>query len=172
MPMHAPAYRIDWLEPRHTAPGRLGIGALPGRADQGRDLGRDLDALAAAGIDRVLVLLADDEFSLYGVDDLLDGYAARGIGVRRAPIADRTVPDAEAVNEAIVWIGGALADGATVFIHCVAGLGRSGTLLACYLRSRGLTAHAAITEVRRTRSPAAIETPEQAAFVRGFTAQR
>lgn len=172
MPMRATVYRIDWLDSEHTAPGRLGIGALPGRGDEGRDLARDLDALAAAGVDRVLVLIRDDELALYGVDALLEGYRTRRIGVRRLPIPDHGVPGTAAAKDAITWLAALLAGGATVLIHCVGGLGRSGMLLGCYLRTRGMAADAAIAEVRRTRSPAAIETAGQAAFVRDFTIQR
>jgi atypical dual specificity phosphatase len=42
-----------------------------------------------------------------------------------------------------------------------AGLGRTGTMLACYFVKKGMPAPAAISHVRRIR-PGSIETPEQA----------
>jgi len=52
-------------------------------------------------------------------------------------------------------------------VHCGAGLGRTGTVLACYLISRGLCAEHAIDRVRDAR-PGAIEAINQIAFVYYF----
>ena len=54
-----------------------------------------------------------------------------------------------------------------VCVHCMAGVGRTGTMLAVYLvKSRGLSAQQAIQEVRRQR-PGSIETQsqEEAVFI-------
>jgi len=45
-------------------------------------------------------------------------------------------------------------------IHCAAGLGRTGVVLACYFIDKGLSATNAIARVRRLR-PGSIETAEQ-----------
>jgi atypical dual specificity phosphatase len=45
-------------------------------------------------------------------------------------------------------------------VHCGAGIGRTGTILACYLVTQGLSAHDALTRIRRLR-PGSVETPEQ-----------
>ncbi|XP_050164902.1 dual specificity protein phosphatase 23, partial [Myiozetetes cayanensis] len=48
-----------------------------------------------------------------------------------------------------------------VAVHCALGLGRTGTLLGCYLgKLRGLSGVEAVREIRRLR-PGSIETPEQ-----------
>ena len=57
--------------------------------------------------------------------------------------------------------------GQAVAVHCGAGLGRTGTLVACYLVAGGLSAEEAIAKVRRLR-PGSIETLEQEAAVRTF----
>jgi mutator protein MutT len=54
-----------------------------------------------------------------------------------------------------------------VLVHCKAGRGRSGTLAALYLKSRGMGGAEAIRFVR-DRRPGAIETPEQEALVLDF----
>jgi atypical dual specificity phosphatase len=47
-----------------------------------------------------------------------------------------------------------------VAVHCAAGLGRTGVIVACYLITLGRTADEAIDEIRNLR-PGSIETAEQ-----------
>ena len=54
-----------------------------------------------------------------------------------------------------------------VAVHCTAGLGRTGVVLACYFTAKGLTAQNAIARVRRMR-PGSVETDEQAEAVEQF----
>jgi protein-tyrosine phosphatase/nicotinamidase-related amidase len=163
--------RVDWLDRERTAPGRVGVTILPGRRDTGRSLPADLEALRGQGVSHVLCLLAPDELARYGVESLLSEYAAAGFGLHHLPILDGGVPTPEELTRALGWIEAALAGGGGVLIHCVGGLGRSGTVAACWLRSRGASAEDAIAEVRRVRTPRAIETAEQEAFVRESSAQ-
>jgi len=54
-----------------------------------------------------------------------------------------------------------------VAVHCTAGLGRTGVVLACHLVTRGMSADNAIARIRRLR-PGSIETDEQAIAVDEF----
>ena len=52
-------------------------------------------------------------------------------------------------------------------MHCGAGLGRTGTILACYRVWQGDSAGVAIAEVR-ARRPGSIETAEQEAIITAY----
>lgn len=66
-------------------------------------------------------------------------------------------------------MGQAIAAGRVVAVHCGGGLGRTGTLLACYLARRGLNPADAIAQVRRVR-PVSVETRVQVAAVEAYAA--
>ena len=161
------ALRVDWLE-TELAGGFLGLTLMPGRRDLGRDLARDIEALKGQGVTHVLCLLTTDEIERYGPDDLVAIYREAGLETRHLPMLDQRVCSREEMEQALGWIGTALEAGGRVMVHCLGGLGRSGTVAACHLRRRGLDAEAALVAVRAARSPRAVESAEQEAFVRAF----
>jgi protein-tyrosine phosphatase len=71
-------------------------------------------------------------------------------------------------QEVVAWLRARVRAGARVVVHCAAGLGRSGTIAACWLRAEGASADEAIARVRTARGPRTVETAEQVAFVRAF----
>ena len=165
--MHGPL-RIDWLDRQYTKAGRLGLTILPGRRDRSRSLADDIAALKEQGVSHVVPLLTDDELGVYGVDDLLKAYQRAGFVTRRLSILDQKAPSLAEMDDLVHWLNDTLAEGANVMTHCVGGLGRSGMVAACYLTSRGLDVEAAIDQVRRDRSPRAVESTVQEAFIRRF----
>lgn len=90
--------------------------------------------------------------------------------MKHLPVADFTAPTLRQVEQAIASIDDFFAQGLAVAMHCRAGLGRTGTVLACYLVSQGSPAKQAIEEVRMKR-PGSIETPEQVAVIELFERQ-
>lgn len=160
---------IAWLSRVRTAPGRLGLTLLPGRQDRQRSLGRDLETLQQQGVSHVLCLATEAELEDYGVPDLLTAYAECGMAVRHLPMADQGTAAVDELAENLDWIQAALSEGKQVLVHCVGGLGRSGMVVACYLRRLGLPADQALAEVRAIRSPRAIESAAQEALVAAYS---
>lgn len=99
--------------------------------------------------------------------DLVNEIKSRGIRWLWEPIPDFNPPTIEQVNRILKSIIIIEEYGAKVLVHCGAGLGRTGTVLACYLILKGLSAEQAINSVRNAR-PGAIESINQVAFIYNY----
>ena len=139
-------------------PNRRAIGS--GAVDEFDD---DLRLLHDAGIRAVV--------SLLGIPAEVPIYAAAGFAYFAVSIPDGGTPtsaEADAINR---FIDEQLMNRNPVGVHCAAGLGRTGTVLAAYLIRLGATADQAIQRIRAVE-PAAIETQRQVQFLRDYAAQR
>jgi len=155
--------------------GRIGITFCPGKHDLfahtgawKRDLGIDLDAIAAWGARLVLTLVEPAELRELKVPQLGHEIRVRGIEWLHLPIADYSVPS-DAFEEQWIIDGRdireMLRNGDDVLVHCKGGLGRAGMIAARLLAELGMDPDEAIRSVRRARK-GAIETPSQLALVR------
>ncbi len=85
------------------------------------------------------------------------------------PVPDFTPPELDQIRHMIEFIDQQIGEQRPVVVSCYAGIGRTGTVLACYLVHRGEEPAEAIIRVRRLR-PGSIETPEQETAVRQYAA--
>lgn len=170
--------RVDYLGPESTGlPGRLGLTRAPGLRWPGRagpaagadPLGEDLGQLAGEhGATLLVTLLTRRE--LDGLGGL--GRSARALGMAwiHHPIPDMGPPASTAAAARLVArLAEHLGSGRTAVIHCLAGLGRTGTVAACLLVTRGLAAGEAVAAVRAIR-PGSVQSEAQAGFVEAFAA--
>ncbi|HET6406652.1 MAG TPA: protein-tyrosine phosphatase family protein [Chthoniobacteraceae bacterium] len=92
-------------------------------------------------------------------------FSSAGFEHHLMPIPDGGVPTPEQFREYLRFVRAQLEAGNPTAVHCAAGLGRTGTVLAGFLIAEGVPLNAAITRIRAAR-PGAIETREQIQFLR------
>jgi atypical dual specificity phosphatase len=125
---------------------------VPGRlAAMARPRPGSAPLLLAAGVRAVLCLTEEPP---------LPELAEAGISVQHEPVRDFAAPSVAALRRCVEFLRSSISAGAPAAVHCFAGYGRTGTVVAAYLIATGLPAEEAIAEVRATR-PGSIETWEQ-----------
>lgn len=148
-------------------------GAIAGCSRPGADRGRgardaaalddDLGWLRERGIAAILSLTETP---------LADGALERhGLAGLHLPVDDFHAPSPEQLARALAFIDAHRAHGRPVAVHCLAGQGRTGTVLAAYLIRGGLDAEAAIAAVRAV-CPGAIEAQAQSEALAVFARER
>ena len=143
---------------------RLLAGEYPGHLDPRRATTK-LNLLADAGI-RTIIDLTTEHDGLDPYDHHLASVASdRRIDLTRIhfPIPDLSVIDATGYDAILNAIAEARDTGRGVFVHCWGGVGRTGTVIGCYLADHGLAGDAALgrlAELRRSTRKAHRDAPE------------
>ena len=154
--------------------GRLGLGCCPGHRltppplsvmRNPGSLKDDLKAIALWKPHAVLSLMEEPELARVGapVKVLAEELQGHGVAWHHLPICDLGAPDDR--FEAVwvdLWpnLDLLLRDRGRIFIHCYAGLGRTGTVASLILMQYGFNASDALRAVRAAR-PGAIQSTEQ-----------
>jgi atypical dual specificity phosphatase len=91
-------------------------------------------------------------------------YAFAGFSFLCLPVRDGAAPTLEQAEHLTAFVNRERELGRAVAVHCEAGIGRTGTMLAAYLIINGASAEAAIRQLRAVESTA-IETRIQIEFL-------
>lgn len=137
---------MPWIHPDRRFNGG---GTLEAYEDELRDL-------YAAGIRAVVCLL--------NIPSDAKVYQTAGFTFKCLPIPDGGAPTPEQAQEFTEFVNQQLADARPVAVHCEAGLGRTGTMIASYLISKGQSAESAIRQVRAAER-SAVESLRQIQFL-------
>lgn len=150
------------------APGKKGPSQYGAPWD--RDLDADLEALRTRWeVTTLVTLMEDHEFTTVKIATLLDSVKQHGIASIHFPIPDVGVPRSmDELDSLLRDIEARLAKQERVVIHCLGGIGRTGTIATCLLLRRGLPLEEATRIVQETRCAGFPEGRAQSAFVKHY----
>lgn len=137
-----------WVRPGRLLAGEYAAAHVPALAR------RKLRRLLDAGISSFVDLTRAGEALLPPYEPLLAEEAAlrgRRLGYLRAPIPDMGLPTPAALRATLDHIDAELLAGRRVYLHCWGGIGRTGTVVGCYLVRHGLSGPQALALIARLR---------------------
>jgi hypothetical protein len=159
-------------------PGRFLAGAYPGLRSDEFGTRQHLAAFLDAGFDTFIDLTCEGERPDYllALQEEAGTYE-RQIHHRRFSFPDFDVPTPETMAATLDAIDAALADDRKVYLHCVGGIGRTGTTVGCWFVRHGMKPTEALLHLRKLYYSAAQslimphspETEEQVRFILNWT---
>ena len=127
---------------------------------------KDIHALHQQGV-RAIVSLTTS--SLIGLSDITqDLFEELDIAYFHSPVRDHYPPTQEQTEEILEFIEQMKNEERKTFVHCHAGVGRTGTILHAYFLKQGLSLAEAEAKVKERRIQCMLISDEQKKFLRVF----
>ncbi len=104
-----------------------------------------LRILLAHQINAFIDLTEEDELTHYS--ERFKEITAKTIIYSRFPIVDYSVPTEEEMSKIISFINTRLSENCRIYLHCRGGIGRTGTVVACWLKSQGISGKEALEKL-------------------------
>ncbi|RLE91988.1 MAG: hypothetical protein DRN04_11475 [Thermoprotei archaeon] len=106
----------------------------------------------AQGIEAVLVVATDEDAEACGwsnIDEYIQYLSEKGFEVMHLPVEDHRAPsNVDILLQALEWLKNKVNFGKKIVVHCYAGIGRTSTVLVCFLiKYYGLSPKEALAEV-------------------------
>ena len=161
-----PFDRCYWV-----VPGKFLAGCYPGDLDEAAAC-RKMQGLLDHGIRHMVNLMERDEYNYAGqafapyapMMEALADKAQVAVTFRRFPIRDLGIPGAEEMVGILDHIDDKIGQGHPVYVHCLGGIGRTGTVVGCFLARHGYAAGRQVLEMirdlRRDVADAYLASPE------------
>lgn len=170
---------IPFIDAYWVVPGKLMAGEYPG-AYYEENTRKRVVAMIQAGIRSIIDLTQPGDSNHPYANFWMEEAALYGIVVKRwnFPIPDFGTPPAGLMSRILAQIDLEMAQGKLVYVHCMAGLGRTGTVIGCYLVNQGLSGDDALVEIARLRSNTSSwfrhspENSDQVQFILSWAAEK
>ncbi len=161
-----------------VVPGQLLAGEYPGSWEHERTRPR-LNAFLEAGFNSFIDLTAEGELLPYA-PVLAEQASYYGLSAthQRFSIGDFGIPTVGHMQAILDTLDRSLNEGRKIYVHCWGGVGRTGTIIGCFLVRHGKTGDEALAQLaawwqhvpKRTLHPRSPETDEQVKFIRNWKA--
>ena len=133
--------------------GRFRAGEYPG-SNQDEETRKKLRWLLDQGTNLMLDLTEVGETGMKPYSHLLYEEADKiqmPVRYKRLPIPDFTIPSHDMMEEILNFLDLSLIERKNIYIHCLGGQGRTGTVVGCYLVRHGMAGDLALAMIKEFR---------------------
>lgn len=144
--------RVPFSEAYWVVPGKLMAGEYPGVYDDEMTSQRII-SLLRCGVTSFIDLTKPGD-SVHPYKEILEEEAAQfdlAVTWQNFPIIDFSTPTQSQMEGILEEIDLHVAGGRTVYVHCLAGIGRTGMVVGCYLVKHGLSGQEALLRIKTLR---------------------